>query len=103
MEHVLERRRVEVLLQVVERVLRDVRQPQVRVAPDLRPGVRLVLAGHDLDQRRLAGAVDAEDGDARGEAHHHVDVGDLGARRAGVRERHLVDLLMVVVLVVAVW
>jgi DNA-binding PucR family transcriptional regulator len=53
LEHVLERRGVQVLLQMVERVLRHVRHAQVGVAPH-RAGAALVLAGDDLDQRLRA-------------------------------------------------
>ena len=56
------------LLDVVERVLRDVADPRVRVLPD-GPRRRLDLARQALDERRLARAVRADARDARRERH----------------------------------
>ena len=56
------------LLDVVERVLRDVADARVRVLPD-RARRRLDLARQALDERRLARAVRADARDARRERH----------------------------------
>mmetsp|Transcript_29452 Transcript_29452/g.61678 ORF Transcript_29452/g.61678 Transcript_29452/m.61678 type:complete len:939 (-) Transcript_29452:64-2880(-) len=61
-------RLLEVVLNVVESVLSDVREAHVRVARDLAPAlalVRLELADKHLDHGGLAGSVDANDGDTR--------------------------------------
>mmetsp|Transcript_33773 Transcript_33773/g.85509 ORF Transcript_33773/g.85509 Transcript_33773/m.85509 type:complete len:691 (+) Transcript_33773:978-3050(+) len=84
-------RDVQVLLNVVERVLRDVRDAHVGVARHL-PRARLELARQDLDERRLAGAVAAQHGDARVQAHVARDVHQRGLGRARVRERHLLHV-----------
>mmetsp|Transcript_7992 Transcript_7992/g.22467 ORF Transcript_7992/g.22467 Transcript_7992/m.22467 type:complete len:318 (-) Transcript_7992:1784-2737(-) len=65
---VLVRRLVHVLLDVVERVLRDVADARVRVLPD-GPRRRLDLAREALDERRLARAVRADARDTRGQRH----------------------------------
>lgn len=78
-------------LQVVERVLRHVGDPQVRVLPDLsRVGLR--LAREQLDHRRLARAVGARHGDARVEAALHGHAVEDQAVRARVRKRDVAEL-----------
>ena len=80
-DHVLHRRSRGVLLQVVERVLCDVCHAQVGMPLDLARG-RLCLAGENLDERRLAGAVGATHSDAR----RHVGLeGDLRGAGSAVR------------------
>merc|ERR1719258_232232 len=82
---VLRRRQLEVVLDVVEGVLRHVGEAHVRVLDDLGRAllVGLELADHQLDHGRLARAVDADDGDARGHRDLHRDVVErvLRARR----------------------
>mmetsp|Transcript_21464 Transcript_21464/g.36688 ORF Transcript_21464/g.36688 Transcript_21464/m.36688 type:complete len:1064 (-) Transcript_21464:37-3228(-) len=74
---VVDRRERQVVLDVVEGVLRDVREAHVRVARHVGRALVLVgleLADEQLDHRRLARAVDADDGDARGHRDLHADV-----------------------------
>mmetsp|Transcript_20570 Transcript_20570/g.48980 ORF Transcript_20570/g.48980 Transcript_20570/m.48980 type:complete len:489 (+) Transcript_20570:147-1613(+) len=79
-----ERRPLKVLLQVVHAVLRDVRDPQGLMLPNLPDApVGLELADHDAEQRRLAGAVAPRDGDAAVEAQLAADALEL--RRPGLR------------------
>ena len=89
---VAERRAAADLLQRLEhaqvardlgRVLREVGEPHGRAALD-RAGVGLELAGQQLDQRRLARAVDADERDAVARAE---PPGDAARARAGRRRR----------------
>mmetsp|Transcript_42409 Transcript_42409/g.82956 ORF Transcript_42409/g.82956 Transcript_42409/m.82956 type:complete len:387 (-) Transcript_42409:1245-2405(-) len=79
------------LLDVVERVLRHVGDTHVLVAPE-RARLGLDLEAEHLDDRRLAGAVGADDSDARVEAGLEVDVAHRGARVAGVGEGAVLHL-----------
>ena len=76
---VLVRGLVQVVLDVRERVLRDVRE----AAPGVLPGLALVLvwdvfSDQQLDKGRLAGPVRAEEGHAAGQGDLHRDAGDGG-------------------------
>ncbi len=64
--------------QLVELVLREVADGQPLPAQQF-AGLRREVAGDRLDQRRLAGAVDAEDADAVARAHGETDVGQHAA------------------------
>src|SRR5699024_11148084 len=76
-EEVVERRLVKVLVNVVEGVLGDVANDDVRVLPDVTALVLLEVANEELDERRLAGTVGAENGDTRRERDLERDVEQL--------------------------
>ena len=80
-----------VLLDVVERVLRDVADPRVRVLPD-RARRGLHLAREALDERRLARAVRPDASDARRERHLDRGLLDRDLVVARVLEGHVDDL-----------
>ena len=80
-----------VLLDVVERVLRDVADARVRVLPD-RARRRLDLARQALDERRLARAVRPDARDARRERHLDRRLLDRDLVVARVLEGHVDDL-----------
>ena len=90
---VLRCRLLEVLLDVVERVLGDVRHAEVRVLLDA-TRVREGLAREKFDESRLSGAIGADDTDAGRERDGARDVVELGLLGARVAERavgHLED------------
>ena len=62
-----------------------------RVVHEDRAGRRLVQLGEQLDQRRLAGAVLADDGDDRAGGQRQRHVVEHEARRARVGERHVLE------------
>mmetsp|Transcript_8499 Transcript_8499/g.25395 ORF Transcript_8499/g.25395 Transcript_8499/m.25395 type:complete len:531 (-) Transcript_8499:501-2093(-) len=89
---VLDGRHLEVLLDVVEGVLRDVGDAAILVAVDFRAaGVGLRLADEHLDQRGLARAVGADARDARrlGALHGAVDERRLARARLAVGAERL--------------
>ena len=71
--------------QLVELVLREVADGQPLAAQQL-AGLRREVARDRLDQRRLAGAVDAEDADAIARAHGEADVGQHAALAIAERQ-----------------
>lgn len=77
------------VVDVVESVLGDVADDQVRVLPDLTALVRLGLANEELDERRLARTVGSENGDTRRERNLQRDVVELLDGRGGVLEADL--------------
>ena len=79
------------LLDVVERVLRDVADARVRVLPDRARG-RLHLAREALDERRLARAVRPDARDARRERHLDRGLLDGDLVVARLLEGHVDDL-----------
>lgn len=74
---------------MMEGVLRDVADDQVRVLPDLTALVGLGVANEKLDEGGLAGTVRAENSDARGEGNLKGDVVELLHVRRGVLESNL--------------
>lgn len=76
-EHVLERGLVEMAIDVVESVLGDVTDDQVRVLPDLTALVGLHVSCEELDEGRLSGTVGSEDGDTGREGDLERDVEQL--------------------------
>jgi hypothetical protein len=78
-----------VVVDVVEGVLGDIADDEVGVLPDLAALVGLHLADEELDERRLARAVRAEDGDTRRERDLERDVVELLGGRNGVLEADL--------------
>mmetsp|Transcript_30858 Transcript_30858/g.106684 ORF Transcript_30858/g.106684 Transcript_30858/m.106684 type:complete len:501 (-) Transcript_30858:484-1986(-) len=90
---VVDGRHLQVLLNVVEGVLRHVGDAAILVAVDLGAArVGLGLADEALDQRRLAGAVGADARDARRLRALHGDVDERGLIAARVREREVLGL-----------
>mmetsp|Transcript_12266 Transcript_12266/g.38717 ORF Transcript_12266/g.38717 Transcript_12266/m.38717 type:complete len:879 (-) Transcript_12266:150-2786(-) len=81
----------QVVLDQVEGVLRDVRDAHGRVLPHV-ASLRDVLADEQLDHRRLARAVGAEDRDARGERDLHGDALDGRDRVLRVSPRAVLHL-----------
>ncbi|GFZ45382.1 LOW QUALITY PROTEIN: hypothetical protein JCM24511_03108 [Saitozyma sp. JCM 24511] len=91
-EHVLERGRVEVVVDVVEGVLGDVTNDQVGVLPDGTALVGLGLAGEQLDEGRLSGTVGTQNGHTRRERDLERDVVQLLDGRGRVLVRDVTHL-----------
>jgi hypothetical protein len=91
-KHVLERGRVEVVINVVESVLGNVTDDQVGVLPHGTTEVRLGLGGQDLDQSRFTGTVGTQDGDSGRKRDLERDVVQLLLRRSRVLERNISHL-----------
>ena len=64
-EHVLKGSRVKVVVNVVESVLGDVTNDQVRVLPDLTAQVGLSLTSEELNKGRFTGTVGTKNGNSR--------------------------------------
>jgi hypothetical protein len=82
----LERGQVEVVINVVESVLGNVSDDQVRVLPDFSSLVGLGLSDEELDEGRLSGSVGSENGDTRRERDLERDVVELLDGRGRVLE-----------------
>lgn len=91
-QHVLERGRVEVVINVVESVLGNVTDDQVGVLPHGTTQVGLSLTSQQLDQGGLSGTVGTKDGDSRRERDLKVDVVELLDLGGGVLERNVLHL-----------
>jgi hypothetical protein len=64
-EHIFEGSLVKMVIDVMESVLSDVTNDQVRVLPDFTTLVLLHLTDEELDECRLAGTVRSKDGNTR--------------------------------------
>lgn len=91
-QHVLQGSLVEVAIDVVESVLGNVTDDQVRVLPDLTTAVGLGVTDEELDECRLSGTVGTEDSDTGRERHLEGDVVELLLRLCWVLEADLAHL-----------
>ncbi len=88
-EHVLEGSLVEMVIDVVESVLGDVTDDQVRMLPGLTAPVGLQVTDEELDESRLSGTVRSEDGNTGRQGDLKGDVVELLDIRCGVLEANL--------------
>lgn len=76
-QHVFKGRLVEMVIDMVESVLSDVADDQVRVLPDFSALVGLHVANEELDERGLSGTVGTENGNTGRERDLESDVVEL--------------------------
>lgn len=91
-EHVLERSLVEVLLNVVERVLGDITDDKVGMLPDFTALVRLHVSDEELDEGRFTGSVRTKNSDTRREGDLKGDIVELLLSLGGILEADLAHL-----------
>ena len=83
------------VINVVESVLGDVTDDQVRMLPGLTTPVGLQVADEELDESRLSGTIGSEDGNTGRQGDLQGDVVELLDRRCGILEANLAPKITV--------